>query len=382
MYRGTIEQLLKSTAGDELQGKVKLIFTSPPFPLNRKKKYGNLTGDEYLEWWRPSWSSCSPLTGRSCLRYNNHMDDDPGTLYDLAFSFAGEHRDYVEQTKAECERLGLHVFYDRDKNNEWWGKNFIVEQRRVYGSQTRFFVPFISTEYFAKPIPADEFQSAMMTAVKQGDDYVLPVLIGEVQVPSELLRPHIHYLRVEDYAPAELAREMQRRVGAGRITGQPARDIGEVVQEAGRVRLPKVAPTSFSKYRELQVAFDYFVTQFEAAVGQLTELGFVGTVERLERRLVIRIERAGDTVYALDIDKGGSFGDDKLEFGIGRHRLGGNGINGYARPFFDKDAGHPMLEMTDFSVLGSLGAGTQQLTKEELFDKLWNRIVDQLEGRA
>jgi len=50
MYRGTIEQLLKSTAGDELQGKVKLIFTSPPFPLNRKKKYGNLTGDEYLEW--------------------------------------------------------------------------------------------------------------------------------------------------------------------------------------------------------------------------------------------------------------------------------------------------------------------------------------------
>jgi len=34
------------------------------------------------------------------------MDDDPGTLYDLAFSFAGEHRDYVEQTKAECERLG------------------------------------------------------------------------------------------------------------------------------------------------------------------------------------------------------------------------------------------------------------------------------------
>lgn len=31
-------------------GRVQLIFTSPPFPLNRAKKYGNLTGDEYKEW--------------------------------------------------------------------------------------------------------------------------------------------------------------------------------------------------------------------------------------------------------------------------------------------------------------------------------------------
>ena len=27
-----------------------MIFTSPPFPLNRKKKYGNKTGEEYLTW--------------------------------------------------------------------------------------------------------------------------------------------------------------------------------------------------------------------------------------------------------------------------------------------------------------------------------------------
>jgi len=26
------------------------LFTSPPFPLNRKKKYGNLKGSEYQEW--------------------------------------------------------------------------------------------------------------------------------------------------------------------------------------------------------------------------------------------------------------------------------------------------------------------------------------------
>lgn len=36
--------------GRELQGKVQLILTSPPFPLNSKKSYGNLTGDAYLNW--------------------------------------------------------------------------------------------------------------------------------------------------------------------------------------------------------------------------------------------------------------------------------------------------------------------------------------------
>src|SRR5205807_8009530 len=32
------------------KGRVDLIFTSPPFPLNRKKKYGNKKGEEYTKW--------------------------------------------------------------------------------------------------------------------------------------------------------------------------------------------------------------------------------------------------------------------------------------------------------------------------------------------
>lgn len=50
MYRGKIEDFLQSARATKLRGKVGLIFTSPPFPLNRKKKYGNLVGDEYLKW--------------------------------------------------------------------------------------------------------------------------------------------------------------------------------------------------------------------------------------------------------------------------------------------------------------------------------------------
>jgi len=33
-----------------IKTKAQLILTSPPFPLNNKKRYGNLNGKEYLKW--------------------------------------------------------------------------------------------------------------------------------------------------------------------------------------------------------------------------------------------------------------------------------------------------------------------------------------------
>ncbi|UGY18402.1 DNA methyltransferase [Bradyrhizobium septentrionale] len=50
MLVGRIEDALAGAALDSVRGKVNLIFTSPPFPLVYKKKYGNETGDTYLKW--------------------------------------------------------------------------------------------------------------------------------------------------------------------------------------------------------------------------------------------------------------------------------------------------------------------------------------------
>lgn len=42
--------LLRQNSFQSLNNKVNLIITSPPYPLNQKKSYGNKTGDEYLRW--------------------------------------------------------------------------------------------------------------------------------------------------------------------------------------------------------------------------------------------------------------------------------------------------------------------------------------------
>lgn len=46
-YCGKSEEILPKL---RLEGQIQLILTSPPFPLNKKKQYGNLAGEEYLKW--------------------------------------------------------------------------------------------------------------------------------------------------------------------------------------------------------------------------------------------------------------------------------------------------------------------------------------------
>ncbi len=49
-YCGDSLKLLKSRAFEARKGGVQLVFTSPPFPLNTRKSYGNLQGKDYIRW--------------------------------------------------------------------------------------------------------------------------------------------------------------------------------------------------------------------------------------------------------------------------------------------------------------------------------------------
>jgi DNA modification methylase len=50
MLHGKSDELIAQDLLARFEGKINLIFTSPPFPLNRKKRYGNETGDAYIKW--------------------------------------------------------------------------------------------------------------------------------------------------------------------------------------------------------------------------------------------------------------------------------------------------------------------------------------------
>ena len=50
MFHGKTEDVLADPALDPWRGRVQLVFTSPPFPLVRQKKYGNLAGEAFADW--------------------------------------------------------------------------------------------------------------------------------------------------------------------------------------------------------------------------------------------------------------------------------------------------------------------------------------------
>lgn len=52
MILGTAEKALTSQIAEPYCGQVQLLLTSPPFPLNHKKRYGNQKGEAYQEWFR------------------------------------------------------------------------------------------------------------------------------------------------------------------------------------------------------------------------------------------------------------------------------------------------------------------------------------------
>src|SRR5205823_1189260 len=87
MYEGKCEHVLASPAMNKLRGKVQLIFTSPPFPLNRKKKYGNMTGRTYVNWLgklAPLFREFLTPTGSIVIELGNAWEEGTPTMSTLS----------------------------------------------------------------------------------------------------------------------------------------------------------------------------------------------------------------------------------------------------------------------------------------------------------
>lgn len=70
-------ELLSGKFKKKYKGKIDLIITSPPFPLNKKKKYGNKQGDEYLKWFTdlaPVFSELLSETGSLVIEIGNSWE--------------------------------------------------------------------------------------------------------------------------------------------------------------------------------------------------------------------------------------------------------------------------------------------------------------------
>lgn len=86
MFVGKIQDALEDERIRALQGKVNLIFTSPPFPLVRKKRYGNESGERYVESLRslaPALTKLLAPKGSIVLEVGNAWEEGIPTMSTL-----------------------------------------------------------------------------------------------------------------------------------------------------------------------------------------------------------------------------------------------------------------------------------------------------------
>lgn len=102
MILGDADAALRSPTVRRLKGKIQLVLTSPPFPLNRKKAYGNLTGDDYLSWlaeYAPRLGDLIADDGSIVLEIGNSWDRGRPTMSTLG----------LRALLAFLNRGGLHL---------------------------------------------------------------------------------------------------------------------------------------------------------------------------------------------------------------------------------------------------------------------------------
>lgn len=83
MWSGSAETILAGSDFARYRGQVQLLFTSPPFPLCREKKYGNLIGDEFARWlagFARLFADCLSPNGSIVLELGNGWDPGRPTM--------------------------------------------------------------------------------------------------------------------------------------------------------------------------------------------------------------------------------------------------------------------------------------------------------------
>lgn len=130
--------------------------------------------------------------------------------YDVALSFAGENREYVEEVATVLRASGIKVFYDKFETVQLWGRNLPDHLGEIYGKKSRFVVMFISQYYPQKAWPTHERQSAQARAIKENKVVLLPVRFDDTEIPG--LPASTAYVDLRKVAPTQLAEMIQQKL--------------------------------------------------------------------------------------------------------------------------------------------------------------------------
>lgn len=113
-------------------------------------------------------------------------EPDNTKKYDVVLSFAGEDRNHADKLEELLRQDGFSVFYDKNEEHDFWGKNLYEHLTEVYSKRGKYCVMFLSRHYAEKQWPTLERRSAQERAFKENRAYILPIRIDNAEIPGIL----------------------------------------------------------------------------------------------------------------------------------------------------------------------------------------------------
>lgn len=132
--------------------------------------------------------------------------------YDIALSFAGENREYVEEVAIFLKNFGVKVFYDDFKQDEIWGKNLFEYLQDIYQNKAKYTIVFISEQYKNKKWTRHEYRSVQVRALNEIEqEYILPVKFDNTELPG--LNENLAYISTKNKTPKDIADFFIKKIG-------------------------------------------------------------------------------------------------------------------------------------------------------------------------
>jgi hypothetical protein len=136
--------------------------------------------------------------------------------YQVALSFAGEDRDYVDKVANYLKNNNISVFYDEFEEDKLWGKNLYDYLSDIYKNKARYTVMFISKHYKNKVWTNHERKSAQARALKNNKEYILPAKFDDTEIPG--LDSTIHYINLKKLSPTDFAKKIINKLSVVEIS--------------------------------------------------------------------------------------------------------------------------------------------------------------------
>lgn len=293
--------------------------------------------------------------------------------YDVALSFAGEDRKYVEKVANKLLSEDISVFYDRYEIVELWGANLIERLQDVYRDKAQYCVIFISTYYEQKVWTTHELRSAQERAFQEFKPYILPARFDDTELPG--LPSTTSYINLNEYSPEEFANLIIQKV-----TGNKEQVIDKIKPQ---YRMPRGRPQNFNPYEENFRFITFVQEEFEKRGKELISVNASLSHFTREGISCFRIVHDGKVVYSLNIWIGGIVSDHSLNFfgTPGEIRSNQNATNAWGEMKWIKERNDVLLSFHDFSLFGGYSSGERQLSSLEFVDLVWLRIVEEIEKR-